>query len=68
VTVWVLISVDEATVMAVAETAVRAQAAAVADAAKPLTWRPGKGGRFINDEWDYEVRPFEVLRDAEGGA
>lgn len=60
VTVWVLISADEWTVMAVATTSDRAKVIAERDAEEPLTWRLDRKGKFVNDKWEYEIRPFEV--------
>lgn len=59
--VWVLTSRDEWTVMAVAATADLAKAEADRDADTALTWKPGRHGRLINEEWEYEIRPYEVL-------
>lgn len=59
-TVWVLISIDERMVVAVGASPEAAKAKAEEDAAQSLTWRERRNGRLVNDEWDYEIRPFEV--------
>lgn len=59
--VWVLTSRDELTIMTVAATADLAKAYAERDADTQLTWTPGRHHRLINEEWEYEIRPYVVL-------
>jgi hypothetical protein len=58
--VWVVLSVDEATVVAVTASAERGKAEAEDDCGKPLTWIERRDGRFTSTSWDYAVAPFEV--------
>lgn len=59
-TVWVTLSIDEASTIAVTATADLAKAAAEKDLAGPLTWTERRDGRFTSTTWDYEVRPFDL--------
>lgn len=59
--VWVLTSRDELTVMAVTATADLAKAYAERDVDTLLTWTPGRNHRLINEEWEYEIRPYVVI-------
>jgi hypothetical protein len=61
--VWVLLSTDERMVLAVSSTRVGAWTAAENDAQEALLWDPSRHGGLVNDKWDYEIRPFEVIED-----
>lgn len=63
-TIWVVLSVDEASVVGVTTTAEQGKALALADLGpdqRPLIWEERRDGRFRSTSWDYEVRPFEVI-------
>ncbi|GGN39601.1 PHD/YefM family antitoxin component YafN of YafNO toxin-antitoxin module [Actinoplanes campanulatus] len=60
-TVWVLVSADEWTVMSVAETADAAKVVAERDAEEALAWRLDRKGKYVSGKWAYEIRPFEVI-------
>jgi len=61
--VWVVLSRDETMNIAVAETEELAKQAAQNDSGEstPLAWERQRDGRFVTDDYDYEVRAFDLI-------